>query len=848
MMKKVINRKQLLDYWLRVEHINIGKRLGFITINDINITEDIIYSSLHLLDKMSLLKPTEQDKSLIISVSALMWEYIPEKFNLISEYLIKILSRIGYSPSSIIIDREYDKENRHYSAMNSIFTEASIVVNQLRNQVELNNNFYVLSDFQKEIWEKIDKNKVLGISAPTSAGKSYIILLKTIELMQKNDCDIVYIVPTLSLVNQVYSDYSDMLKRNDINDTRIFMSYSEDIDDSVNKIFVVTQEKLIDIFDSNEYKFRRKVILVVDEIQNIEHVQDDDEIRSKVLYDVLNEFKNSDLAFKIIFSGARVNDIDELANQVFNIKIANKIETKTSPVLSITYSVIKKEKEFYLRQYVSLKKKPTEILIENSNKICIGKTSYTNEVYQYISNIVKCMNTNKNIIFSPTVNQARKIALNLEIPESNIDRLLEELILYYENTVHKNYGLCTTLKNNIAYHHGKMPQHVRRTIEIAMKQGIIQNLVCTTTMIQGVNLPAQNIIVRNPYLFTKRKTNVKNLTSYEMANLRGRAGRLLKDFVGRTFVLDENSFAEIEEYDEDNLFNDTEKNIDCTYATKYHEYEDDINESLETNELINSIEQKHGFWVIYIRQTILKNPEKAKDILKNVGIELEDNEISSILRDLSRLKVPKIICSKNRYWDPLVLNKLYQDNRFKLPTGAGEENLQSKLVEILKILREDSDYSYYFEKQIPSKYRRGGMLRILCSNAEKWLKSKSLKEILNRDYKENQDISESIDANIEMLQDVVSYSLPLLLKPLYDIFEPESAFLSFLQSGSYIPVVRTLIEWGIPRETAIFLHSKYLEKVDFIGENKYDNLRNELINIKNKIPYWIKEQLVGIIY
>lgn len=848
MIKKIVNKKQLLNYWLTVEHINIGKKLEFVSSNNIDITDDIVYSSLHLLDKISLLKPTEQDKSFIISVSALMWEYVPEKFKWISEFLIKILSRVGYSPSSIILDKEYDKENSHYSAMNSIFTEASIVVNQLRNEVELNNNYYVLSDFQKEIWEKLDKKKILGISAPTSAGKSYIILLKTIELMQKNDCDIVYIVPTLSLVNQVYSDYCDMLKKNDINDTRIFMSYSEDIDDTTNKIFVVTQEKLIDIFDSNEYKFRRKVILVVDEIQNIERVQEDGETRSKVLYDVLNEFKNSDLAFKIIFSGARVNDIDELANQVFNVKIANKAETKTSPVLSITYSIIEKEKKFYLRQYVSLRNKPTEILIENSSKICIGKTSYTNDIYQYISNIVKCLNTNKNIIFSPTVNQARKIAINLEIPKNNIDKLLEELILYYEETVHKNYGLCDTLKNNIAYHHGKMPQHVRRTIEIAMKQGIIQNLVCTTTMIQGVNLPAQNIIVRNPYLFTRKKKDGKNLTSYEMANLRGRAGRLLKDFVGRTFVLDENSFVDTEEYDEDNLFNDTEKDIDCTYETKYHEYKEDINKSLEENELINSDEQKHGFWVIYIRQTILKNPEKAKEILKNVGIKMEDNEISSVSRKLSQLKVPKTICFKNRYWDPFVLNKIYQDNRFKLPTGANEENLKDKLVEVLKNLREDNDYSYYFEKQIPFNYRRGKMLRILCLNAEQWLKSKPLKEILNRDYKEDKDISESIDKNIEMLQDVVSYSLPLLLKPLYDIFEPESAFLGFLQSGSYIPVVRTLIEWGIPRETAIFLHSEYLEKVDFIGENKYDNLRNELINIKNKIPYWIKEQLVGIIY
>ncbi|MBB6454872.1 replicative superfamily II helicase [Salirhabdus euzebyi] len=75
---------------------------------------------------------------------------------------------------------------------------------------------------------------------------------------------------------------------------------------------------------------------------------------------------------------------------------------------------------------------------------------------------------------------------------------------------------------------------------------VINKVVCTTTLMQGVNLPAKNIITRNPNLFIKAKSAGDNpkLTGYEFSNLRGRAGRLMNDFVGRSIVLDEPAFED----------------------------------------------------------------------------------------------------------------------------------------------------------------------------------------------------------------------------------------------------------------------------------------------------------------
>lgn len=91
---------------------------------------------------------------------------------------------------------------------------------------------------------------------------------------------------------------------------------------------------------------------------------------------------------------------------------------------------------------------------------------------------------------------------------------------YIENSVHKNYSLAECVQKGVAYHHGKMPSHIRVVIEKAFSQLLFKTIVCTTTLMQGVNLPAKNIVARNPNLFTKKSNDNAKLTGYEFANLR----------------------------------------------------------------------------------------------------------------------------------------------------------------------------------------------------------------------------------------------------------------------------------------------------------------------------------------
>ncbi|MFR5590798.1 MAG: hypothetical protein ACLTKB_10130 [Lawsonibacter sp.] len=84
----------------------------------------------------------------------------------------------------------------------------------------------------------------------------------------------------------------------------------------------------------------QKTILIVDEIQNIERIVDDTDIRAKILFDTLQELRHSPNIEQIIISGPRINRMAQLGETLFGSKTV-EIVTLCSPVLSLTYSIKK---------------------------------------------------------------------------------------------------------------------------------------------------------------------------------------------------------------------------------------------------------------------------------------------------------------------------------------------------------------------------------------------------------------------------------------------------------------------------------------------------------------------------
>lgn len=78
-----------------------------------------------------------------------------------------------------------------------------------------------------------------------------------------------------------------------------------------------------------------------------------------------------------------------------------------------------------------------------------------------------------------------------------------------------------------------MPLLIREEIEHLFSEGTIKYLVCTSTLIEGVNMACRNIFMRGP---TKGRGHL--LSAEDFWNLAGRAGRWGKEFQGNIFCID----------------------------------------------------------------------------------------------------------------------------------------------------------------------------------------------------------------------------------------------------------------------------------------------------------------------
>ena len=581
-------KKSVLNRWLEIEFYKIANKANLIY-ETRAIDVNLIYDSIRVLDYETIISK-KTDVNYVITIIGLMWEHVNHTMYDLKSIIVKFLSRIGYPTSAIICDKNFDSNECSFSKLNSYIDEILSTMNQLKNEIDIAGKKYLLTDFQMKIWNSMDKDKLIGISAPTSAGKSFVILLKIVEKLLNDKFDVVYIVPTLSLLNQVTEDFNSVLKSMRVEDYWISNSFDRDGDDNIRNIYVLTQEKAIAAFSESDFAFSNRMILVADEIQNIERIKEDTDQRSKILFDTLVEFRYKKNVQQIIISGPRIDDIDKVGESIFGMETINHT-TNISPVLSLTYSIKKNGNKYYFKQYCALTKEPIIKEIENNKLIeGYGRKQYTEKYLEYLTKFVSNVGKdNQNIIFAPTANSARKIALALNSEESNKNA---SLIEYYKKTVRDNYALCKTLEKGVAYHHGKLPMHVRRTLENAIVDKKVKNVVCTTTLLQGVNLPAQNVFIRNPHLYVTKKNNAPELTNYEMANLRGRAGRLLKDYVGRTFVMDEDEFSDTEGYEQLELFDDVTKELPSGYEQRFEEFRGEIEDIIIDNTPIDSTMRK----------------------------------------------------------------------------------------------------------------------------------------------------------------------------------------------------------------------------------------------------------------
>jgi helicase len=124
---------------------------------------------------------------------------------------------------------------------------------------------------------------------------------------------------------------------------------------------------------------------------------------------------------------------------------------------------------------------------------------------------------------------------------------LPGLIQYLDFQFGTDYLLSRLARFGVAYHHGRLPQEIRRVVEQAIQAGTVNTIICTTTLAEGVNLPIRTMVVHTVRRYNVTAARWHPIPRRTIKNIIGRAGRAGKETRGRVIFTNWNERAYIED-------------------------------------------------------------------------------------------------------------------------------------------------------------------------------------------------------------------------------------------------------------------------------------------------------------
>lgn len=358
---------------------------------------------------------------------------------------------------------------------------------------ELDDSIYLHKE-QLRILNQISEHEVLIISAPTSFGKTFTIFEYIIRNMPQN---IVLIVPTLALVDEynkkIIKKYQEKFKS-----YKVHINYDESrkYDFNQKNIFILTHDKIV---ECNFYDNIESIdFLVIDEVYKLKS----DTKNDRVL--ILN------LAYQLLAKKSKRYVL--LAPFIKDVLDRNKLSN--APVL-------------YRSDFSPVYNKLVEIDTQTKKE--------KNEIT--ISLLKNDLSNQKNLVYFPRVNQLSKFVKNYVVenfPQINTsDDDIINFLNWAKEEIHEDWYVVKAMERGVLIHNGQLPIGVRNlqinTYE-KNKDGFY-NMMCTSTLLEGVNICAKNIIITSP------KRDDKEFDAFDFYNLVGRTGRLNQHYVGCAYYL-----------------------------------------------------------------------------------------------------------------------------------------------------------------------------------------------------------------------------------------------------------------------------------------------------------------------
>ena len=392
------------------------------------------------------------------------------------------------------------------------------VLKNVVDSVKKHDNVNELFPPQAEaIKKKVLDGENLILCAGTGSGKTLIGELAALKCILEKGKKVLYLVPLRALATEKYYDFKSKYEPLGIK-TTLSIGDMDSNDSWIEQFQLVccTYEKADSLIRHGAPWLRDIGLLIIDETHDLNLMD-----RGPTLEIVITRLLREVPDMQVIGLSATVGNPEDLAKWL-----------KSKLVVSDFRPIPLHEGIYY------------------DGKIDFGKTKYepvgevdepelkiSEDVIRKGGQTLIFVNTRKEA--EATAKRAGAVVQKSLTPvlKSELKRVSDEVLNVLEIPTEQCRKLADCVLHGASYHHAGLLNSQRKAIEDAYKKGIIKIIVATPTLIAGVNLPSQTVIIRNVRRYNGSIGRMESwpVSLYKQAV--GRAGRIKFDKEGRSILI-----------------------------------------------------------------------------------------------------------------------------------------------------------------------------------------------------------------------------------------------------------------------------------------------------------------------
>lgn len=346
---------------------------------------------------------------------------------------------------------------------------------------------------QIQVLKYIASNRGFIFSAPTSFGKTFVIFEYIAEHFPRN---IVLVVTTLALIDEykrkIINQYRNVFSR-----YKVYLSIEEDKEYDLEQynLFLVTHDRVIN--ENIQDKLKVIDFLVIDEVYKLQKDDSDDRvlILNLAYYNLVKISKKYVLLAPFIKGVENLDKLDD---------VPKFYATNYSPVVNDVIEV--------------------PIIDENDRMEKAREINYNLK--------------GNTLIYFPTVYELNKYIEEMDDKitlDHGRNNILDEFISWAKKEIHEEWSVLKAMERGYLVHHGQLPLGIRM-LQLDLfndpDNKIYNRMLCTATLLEGVNTTAENIIITKPARGSGNKFD-----AFDFYNLVGRTGRLFQHYLGKAYYI-----------------------------------------------------------------------------------------------------------------------------------------------------------------------------------------------------------------------------------------------------------------------------------------------------------------------